>query len=195
MEVQSWYYKPTENAKSSIPQLSSLDDDMEGIFHPERDHAAIPEAGQGREDMERQGYYRSASVDMGRHPLEDQDRHDREENTRRESIHDTLATGHSAPDFAHAHHPLKKIIKSSGHSVKKKSRQTSEKAEPLEEITEDKVMSDPATLEKEVDSEEDSNPEDERTANERKGTLASLPWRQASEEPALSSMPGTDMSR
>ena len=56
-----------------ILQESHLDDAMEGIFHPER-QSSIPEHGHGREDKEGQGYFRSASFDMGAygHPLEDQ---------------------------------------------------------------------------------------------------------------------------
>ena len=56
-----------------ISQESHLDDAMEGIFHPER-QSSIPEHGHGREDKEGQGYFRSASFDMGAygHPLEDQ---------------------------------------------------------------------------------------------------------------------------
>ena len=56
-----------------ILQESHLDDAMEGIFHPER-QSSIPEHGHGREDKEGQGYFRSASLDMGAygHPLEDQ---------------------------------------------------------------------------------------------------------------------------
>ena len=46
---------------------------MEGIFHPEK-QSSIPEHGHGREDKEGQGYFRSASFDLGAygHPLEDQ---------------------------------------------------------------------------------------------------------------------------
>ena len=45
---------------------------MEGIFHPEK-QSSIPEHGHGREDKEGQGYFRSASFDLGAygHPLED----------------------------------------------------------------------------------------------------------------------------
>ena len=56
-----------------ISQESHMDDAMEGIFHPER-QSSIPAHGHGREDKEGQGYFRSASIDMGAygHPLEDQ---------------------------------------------------------------------------------------------------------------------------
>ena len=54
---------------------------------------------------------------------------ERGEEKRRTSIHDdaSLAMGHSAQDFAHNHPIMTKLVKSSGHSVKKKSRKASEK--------------------------------------------------------------------
>ena len=56
-----------------VRQWNYLDDAMEGIFHPEK-QSSIPEHGHGREDKEGQGYFRSASFDLGAygHPLEDQ---------------------------------------------------------------------------------------------------------------------------
>jgi len=118
------------------------------------------------------------------HPLEDQDREAREETTRRTSIHDTdkLTSGHSAPDFAHAHQPLKKLIHSSGHSVKKKSRKISDKAEQLEGIQEKEGRDnpDPPILEEEEDFGE-SKP-------------SSLPWRQAGgEEEGTLAMVGAEI--
>jgi hypothetical protein len=157
---------------------------MEGIFHPER-QSSIPEHGHGREDKEGQGYFRSASIDMGAygHPLEDQDREAREETTRRTSIHDTdkLTSGHSAPDFAHAHQPLKKLIHSSGHSVKKKSRKNSDKVEHLEGIQEKEGREnpDPPILEEEEDW------------NEAKPS--SLPWRQAGGEEGTLAMGASEI--
>ena len=178
---------------------------MEGIFHPEK-QSSIPEHGHGREDKEGQGYFRSASFDLGAygHPLEDQvkfqilicklwpwhkrwfssqDRKDHEETTRRTSIHDTdkLTSGHSAPDFAHAHQPLKKLIHSSGHSVKKKSRKVSDKAEILEGIQEKEGQDnpDPTILEEEEKMEEGSK----------------LPWRQAGDEEGTLAMAPSEIAR
>ena len=115
-----------------------------------------------------------------------QDREAREETTRRTSIHDTdkLTSGHSAPDFAHAHQPLKKLIHSSGHSVKKKSRKISDKAEQLEGIQEKEGRDnpDPPILEEEEDFGE-SKP-------------SSLPWRQAGgEEEGTLAMVGAEIPR
>jgi len=157
---------------------------MEGIFHPER-QSSIPEHGHGREDKEGQGYFRSASIDMGAygHPLEDQDREARVETTRRTSIHDTdkLTSGHSAPDFAHAHQPLKKLIHSSGHSVKKKSRKNSDKVEQLEGIQEKEGREnpDPPILEEEEDWSE--------------AKPSSLPWRQAGDEEGTLAMGASEI--
>merc|ERR1719341_1523805 len=170
--------------RSLSTQESHLDDAMEGIFHPER-QSSIPEHGHGREDKEGQGYFRSASIDMGAygHPLEDQDREARVETTRRTSIHDTdkLTSGHSAPDFAHAHQPLKKLIHSSGHSVKKKSRKISDKAEQLEGIQEKEGRENPAPpiLEEEEDWSE--------------AKPSSLPWRQAGDEEGTLAMGASEI--
>lgn len=173
-----------KTSRSLSAQESHLDDAMEGIFHPEK-QSSIPEHGHGREDKEGQGYFRSASFDLGAygHPLEDQDRRDHEETTRRTSIHDTdkLTSGHSAPDFAHAHQPLKKLIHSSGHSVKKKSRKVSDKAEILEGIQEKEGQDnpDPTILEEEEKMEEGSK----------------LPWRQAGDEEGTLAMAPSEIAR
>ena len=114
-----------------------------------------------------------------------QDREAREETTRRTSIHDTdkLTSGHSAPDFAHAHQPLKKLIHSSGHSVKKKSRKNSDKAEHLEGIQEKEGREnpDPPILE-----------EEEEWSEEKP---SSLPWRQAGDEEGTLAMAASEIPR
>merc|ERR1719369_1328939 len=111
---------------------------MEGIFQDRERKLTIPQGG-GREDLERQGYYRSASMEAA---LKDNDALEKEalerqESSRRAFSQDDLAsTGHSAQDFAH-NHPIMTKLKSSAHgAVRKKSRKLSERAEPLEEIQE-----------------------------------------------------------
>ena len=115
---------------------------------------------------------------------DNQDREAREETTRRTSIHDTekLTSGHSAPDFAHAHQPLKKLIHSSGHSVKKKSRKMSDKAEQLEGIQEKEGRDNPDPPILEEDEESGSKP-------------SSLPWRQAGDEEGTLAMVGSEIPR
>ena len=122
---------------------------------------------------------------LQRYHNEKQDREARVETTRRTSIHDTdkLTSGHSAPDFAHAHQPLKKLIHSSGHSVKKKSRKNSDKAEHLEGIQEKEGRDnpDPPILEEEEDSSE--------------AKPSSLPWRQAGDEEGTLAMGASEIPR
>lgn len=167
---------------------SDLDDVMEEIFHPERKRT-IPEAlGEGRGDFGSQGYFRTGSSDAGSGQTLYQDEENLER--RRNFSFDNLAasTGHSAQDFAH-NHPIMTKLKSSGHTVRKKGRKASEKAEHMEEIQEGITLegvTNPALI---VDDPEEgggrSHSPDLYPSQEHEEATDRLPWKRSEDDSVL----------
>lgn len=171
-----------------------FDDAMEGIFQDRERKLTIPQGG-GREDLERQGYYRSASMEAA---LKDNDALEKEalerqESSRRAFSQDDLAsTGHSAQDFAH-NHPIMTKLKSSGHTVRKKGRKASDKAEHMEGIQESvEGVSNPA---QDTEEGEDRSHSPEEAPSSWKPGLGdvveagdaqeSLPWKRGGQEEGI----------
>merc|ERR1719153_1639752 len=119
---------------------------------------------------------------------------ERQESSRRAFSQDDLAsTGHSAQDFAH-NHPIMTKLKSSGHTVRKKGRKASDKAEHMEGIQETvEGVSNPA---QDTEEGEDRSHSPEEAPSSWKPGLGdvvesggdlqeSLPWKRGGQEEGI----------